>query len=304
MKKLVFSSLNYDRVYQVKSFVRPKETILAQDYRCFCGGKGFNLATAMARAGESVSFAGLTGDDGEELIRSLKAEGVDVSLMRKTDSPTGHAVIQVDNDKQNCIIVAGGANRKIGPAYIDEVLREFGEGDLLVLHNEISCVPYLIKAAAARKMEIAFNASPVTADLRDYPLACVRYLFVNEVEGAVLAGTDREEEILEVLHGRFPQMQIILTAGERGSYVMDERGRRYRGGVFPQDAVDTTAAGDTFAGYYLTEYLRTGSIECALEAAAVASGLSVGRPGASPSIPRREEVLSWLNRGFVRLTGN
>ena len=144
MRKLVFGSLNIDRTYQVTGFVRPKETISALDYACFCGGKGFNQAVALARAGSELYFAGVIGADGEMLRQGLLDEGIHTQLLKASPNANGHAVIQVNERGENCIIVAAGSNAEVSREYVDEVLEHFAKGDLILLQNEIPHIGYII----------------------------------------------------------------------------------------------------------------------------------------------------------------
>lgn len=294
MKKLVFGSLNIDRTYQVADFVRPKETVSALSYACFCGGKGFNQAVALARAGSELYFAGVIGTDGDMLRQALLDESIHTQLLRESTGPNGHAVIQVNERGENCIVVVAGSNGEVSRAYIDEVLAHFGAGDLIVLQNEIPHVDHIIEQASQKGMVIAFNPSPFNGAIARCRLDRVSYLLINEVEGYDLTGVSEPTEILDALQARFPGVAVVLTLGAVGAHFMAADGRRYFCPAVSCDCVDTTAAGDTFTGYFLTEYLDHGDAAKALHRAAAASAIAVSRKGASSSIPRREEVLEKL----------
>ena len=135
---LNFGSLNIDRVYRVEHFVKPGETIASKGYQCFPGGKGLNQSIAAARAGARVFHAGTVGADGDFLIKLLSESGADVRYVRKTDGITGHALIQVSDAGENCIILYPGANFDNDTAYMEQVLSGFSAGDILMLQNEIS----------------------------------------------------------------------------------------------------------------------------------------------------------------------
>lgn len=290
MKKLVLGSLNLDRTYQVTDLVKPKETIAAQEYESYCGGKGFNQAVALARAGSAVYFAGVIGCDGEELLEALQADAIRTDYIERSSSPNGHAVIQVDHNGQNCIIVVAGSNGKVTRQYIDEVLSHFSEGDLIVLQNEISCVEYAIDQASKKGLTIAFNPSPINETIQSCNMKKVDILLVNEVESTALFGSDEEEIILEKLKKEYPGMSVVLTKGINGASFLNANGSRFFSPVLDNEAVDTTAAGDTFTGYFLHEFCKSGNPAEALRVASVASGISVTRRGASPSIPFCNEV--------------
>lgn len=160
MKVLNFGSLNIDMVYSVDHVVRPGETTASTELRCFCGGKGLNQSAALARAGAEVSHAGCVGADGDRLISLLRDNGVDTSLITESKSPSGHAIIQVDRDGQNSILLFGGANMEITPEQIENAVGNFSAGGRLFLQNEINGIPEIIGAAHELELEIVFTPSP------------------------------------------------------------------------------------------------------------------------------------------------
>lgn len=295
MKMVVFGSLNIDKTYSLEDFVRPGQTISASKMEQFCGGKGFNQAIALRRAGNEVHFAGAVGQDGGMLLENLDRNGIDRSCVKETDGATGHAIIQLDKNGGNCIIILAGANGEITEADVEATLAHFGEGDLIVLQNEISCVPYILRRAHEKGMIVAFNPSPYDAKIADCDLSCVDYLLVNEVEGAGMAGCTDADAILDTLHSRYPALNIVLTLGGDGSVYQDKNGARFNCGVHKVQAVDTTAAGDTFTGFFLSGILRHGDAQKALHTASVAAGIAVSRKGAEPSIPLMAEVEKVVN---------
>ena len=292
MKMVVFGSLNIDKVYALEEFVRPGQTISAYGMEEFCGGKGFNQAIALRRAGNEVYFAGAVGQDGGMLLNTLDVNGINRDHIKVTDGATGHAIIQLDKKGSNCIIILAGANGEITEEDVESTLENLGEGDLIVLQNEISCVPYILRRAHEKGMIVAFNPSPYDAKISDCDLSCVDYLLVNEVEGAGMAGCTEPDVILDTLHSRYPALNIVLTLGGEGSVYQAKNGERFTCGVHKVNAVDTTAAGDTFTGFFLSEILRHGDAQKALKVAAVAAGIAVSRKGAEPSIPMINEVLA------------
>lgn len=295
MKMVVFGSLNIDKTYSLEDFVRPGQTISASKMEQFCGGKGFNQAIALRRAGNEVHFAGAVGQDGGMLLENLDRNGIDRSCVKVTDGATGHAIIQLDKNGGNCIIILAGANGEITEADVEATLAHFGEGDLIVLQNEISCVPYILRRAHEKGMIVAFNPSPYDGKIADCDLSCVDYLLVNEVEGAGMAGCTDADAILDTLHSRYPALNIVLTLGGDGSVYQDKNGARFNCGVHKVQAVDTTAAGDTFTGFFLSGILRHGDAQKALHTASVAAGIAVSRKGAEPSIPLMAEVEKVVN---------
>jgi len=291
MKILNLGSLNFDKVYDVPHFVAVGETILSDGYAEFLGGKGLNQTLALARAGAEVYHAGAIGPDGAPFLECLTQSGANAGWIQKIDAVSGHAIIQ-NAAGQNCIIVCGGANQCISRAYIKQVLGNFGSGDILLLQNEISNVSFAMEEARRRGMQIAFNASPITRELMEYPLELVDYFIINEVEGRALAGVASEEydRILEGLAEQFPNAAIVLTVGENGVLYYNH-GKRLSHGIYAVKAVDTTAAGDTFCGYFLAGLTKGLQMEDILKYASMASAIAVSRQGASTSIPTWEEVI-------------
>lgn len=292
MRVLNFGSLNIDHVYHVKRLVRPGETLEA-DYARQCGGKGLNQSVALAMAGAEVWHAGLVGPEGGFLRTRLEDSGVDCSCLAQTKLPNGHAVVQVDAAGENTILLYPGSNHGLTRPFIDRILSRFGPGDALLLQNETNEAAYLIEAAAARGLDVAFNAAPMSPAVADYPLERVRWLFLNRTEAAALAGAEDPEAAASALCGKYPKAELILTLGADGVY--------YRKGDFSLyiparrvEAVDTTGAGDVFVGYFLAAAADGADPGYALTLATAAAALSVTRPGAADSVPSLEEVLKTL----------
>ena len=292
MKICSFGSLNLDHIYRVEEIVRPAETIGSFGTQNVCGGKGLNQSIAMARAGAQVWHAGNVGDDeaGAVLTAALQAEKIDTSLIRKLPVPSGHAIIQINAQGENAIIVFGGANQQVTQEQIDAVFAQFEPGDLLVLQNEVNCLPQIIRCAHARGMKIALNPSPITAALREVPVDLCDILFVNEIEAGQFCNTERAS--LEQLAERFPSAMLVYTMGSRGAAVYAD-GKTYHQDAVRVKAVDTTGAGDTFTGYFLAAVCEGMEIPDALKLATKAAAISVTRAGASVSIPARAEVEAW-----------
>jgi len=290
---LNFGSINIDHVYRVPHFVRPKETLASLDYQRFPGGKGFNQSLALARAGAPVSHAGCIGKDGLWLRDMLQDAGVDVSWLQVLpEEPTGHAIINVTPDGQNSIVLHGGANQTVTDRDARAVIARFEPNDLLLLQNEISGIPEIINLAHLRGLRIILNPAPMTPQVEGYPLDKVSCLLVNEVEGAEIAHEQQPDAILKKLGRMLPNATLILTLGEDGVMASDEGGPVIRVASRRVKAVDTTAAGDTFTGYYLAERLSGSDFKKSLETACVAAAICVTRRGAASSIPSRAEVIA------------
>lgn len=293
MKILNFGSLNLDLVYQMPHFVRAGETLSSTAFNKNVGGKGLNQSVALAKAGAEIYHAGLIGEDGEMLRAFLADNGVDTRFVRTIDQPSGHAVIQVEPAGNNCIFLYGGANQCVTEAFIQEALEPFGEGDFLVLQNEINSIDKIIEAAYAKGMQVVLNPSPIADNLKELPLDKISWFILNEIEGGELSGETDPDKILDKLTELYPHAQIVLTLGGDGS-VYCGKGERIRQQVYKVQAVDTTAAGDTFTGFFFAAVADGVSAAEALRRASKASSISVTRPGAAASIPTLNEVLEAL----------
>ena len=292
MKVLCVGSLNIDYTYRVSHFVRQGETLAAESLQVFSGGKGLNQAVALARAGAETWMAGAVGEDGRFLLEELAAAGVrtdHVCVLQQ--ERTGNAIIQNDRAGDNCILLYGGANRAVTEGQVDAVLQHFGAGDWLLLQNEINQLPYIMRLAHARGMKIAFNPSPMEARVLEYPLESVDLFLLNRVEAAQLAGTDGTDgqALLAALRGRFSRAAVVLTLGADGA-VYTDGAETVQQAAYPVQAVDTTAAGDTFTGFFLAARMRGAGVPRAMELASRAAAIAVTRRGAAPSIPTFAEV--------------
>ena len=293
MKILNFGSLNLDLVYQMPHFIRAGETLSSTAFSRNVGGKGLNQSVALAKAGAQVYHAGLVGEDGEMLRSFLQENGVDVRFVRTVDAPSGHAVIQVEPAGNNCIFLYGGANQCVTEDFIREALEPFEAGDFLILQNEINDIGRIITLAADKGMQVVLNPSPIADNLKSLPLERVSWFILNEIEGAELSGKRDAGDVLDGLTALYPNARIVLTLGSEGSVYAGE-GRRVRQSAYTVKAVDTTAAGDTFTGFFFAAMAEGVCVEEALRRASKASSISVTRPGAAASIPTLPEVLEAL----------
>lgn len=289
MKMLIFGSLNIDHVYRVPHLVRGGETLSSVSYQKNAGGKGLNQAIALAQAGQKVSFCGAIGADGQFLKDYLASFGVDVSRIYVMDEPTGHAMIQLDEHGQNAILLYGGANQKISAEMIDAVLADCEPGDCILLQNEISRLEEIVRGAHEKKMRVILNPSPMCEALKPL-LPFVDDLILNEVEGADWTGRTAPDDILDALLERCPDCRVMLTLGINGSVYADKARRVHQDAILAE-TVDTTAAGDTFTGFFYHGMLSGMPLERAMFLAAQASSIAVSRPGAGGSIPSMDEVL-------------
>lgn len=289
-KILNLGSLNIDHVYAVDHFVRPGETLAANHYKLFAGGKGLNQSIALARAGSKVFHLGNIGLEGKWLTDLLRHDSVDISCVKILENEaTGHAIIQVDRSGENAILIHGGANSAVTDHQIRHALESFSPGDWLLTQNETSGVPEAFQLANLRGMKIACNPAPMSDAVLKYPLELVSLFIFNETEAEQLTGRREMESIRQVMSDRFPNAACVLTLGEKGAYYFDREQLHFEPAV-PVQAVDTTGAGDTFTGYFLTEYINTIAPARALKIACRAAAICVTRPGAAGSIPLRKEL--------------
>jgi len=289
MRILNFGSLNIDYVYRLDSFVAPGETKAASSLAVNAGGKGLNQSIALARAGGKVSHAGKIGAEGDFLVEALKAAGVDASLVERSKEATGHAIIQVIPSGENAIIVHAGANAAVMEASVQRVLATAVPGDWLLVQNETGATAAAIQAGKRAGLTVVFNPAPMTPAVREYPLQEVDCFILNETEAECLTGECAPDAVQLAMRATYPQAATVLTMGRAGAVYFD-RERTVRHPGVPVRAIDTTAAGDTFIGFYLAERMRGGDPVRALTRACCAAAISVTRPGAAESIPTLQEV--------------
>jgi len=295
MKLMNFGSLNLDRKYGVENFVAPGETKSADSYFENLGGKGLNQSIACARADSPVWHVGAIGKDGAELLDCLKEEGVETSYIEVKNTASGHAVIQVDNTGQNCIIIVSGANGEVTKEQIEAGCALLEKGDIALFQNEISNVAFGIEKAKKTGARVAFNPSPFNENILGVDFHHVDFLIVNEGEGREVAGGKHfsTEEVLEAIHKKYPWIKLVLTLGDEGCYYIDGD-KRYFQDAFPIKVVDTTGAGDTFCGYFISGILNGYEPQRVLLEASAAAALAVGKEGAACSIPTRKMVEEFL----------
>ena len=293
MRVLNIGSLNIDYVYSVDHIILPGETESTGSRDIFLGGKGMNQSCALAKAGVEVYHGGMIGQDGTMFLDACKEYGVHDEFIRIVDGPSGHTIIQIDKNAQNSILLFGGANQKMTTEFIDEVLSHFGSDDILLLQNEVNLLPYIVDKAFEKGMQIALNPSPFNEKLEAVDMKKISIFLLNEVEGFQLTGHTETEAILAELRRLFPHARILLTLGKDGAVYADETQTLFQP-IFPVKAVDTTAAGDTFTGYFLAGLTQGLPMAEVLRISAKASSIAVSRPGAVPSIPYQSEVMAAL----------
>lgn len=295
MRILNFGSCNIDFVYSVDNMVNSGETISAKSVEKFPGGKGLNQSIACARSGFPVFHAGCIGRDGEFLREIMKKSGVNTDFLKTTEELTGQAIIQVTPNGENSIIVYGGANERISKEYIGEVLSNFSKNDFLILQNEINDVPYIIERGSKIGMKIVLNPSPFNERIKNIDFNKLSYLILNEHEAESLSGKKNKDDFVKWCRKNHPDLTVILTLGKQGS-VYFNRDIEITQSAYKVIAVDTTAAGDTFTGFFFASICKGETPQNALKIASMASAISVTKKGAASSIPMVDEVMNKINR--------
>lgn len=287
-----YGSINIDHVYRVPHLVRPGETLSSHGYRQVLGGKGANQSLAVARAGGEVIHWGRLGQSDRWALETLSSAGVNTAHIELTADASGHALIQVDDHGENAIIIHPGANHGFTDVQQSALIASAEADDWLLLQNECNALGRMMSLAVERGMPVAFNPAPMAANVLRLPLDRCRLLFLNRGEAAALV--DQQEQapcdtLIDALQQRLPHVEIVLTLGSEG--VCYQHGdTRLRLAAHRIDPRDTTAAGDTFIGYFLAARQQGADIPAALRRASAAAALCVQRDGAAPSIPVFSEV--------------
>ena len=282
-------SINIDHVYAVDHLVRPGETIASTRYRVFAGGKGLNQSIALARAGVNTRHVGRVGAEGGWLLDRLRDEGIDTSAIAISNTPTGHAIIQVTPQGENAIVLFGGANHALAEADLAHALSTAAPGDCFLLQNETNLASRAIQMAHERQMRIVFNPAPMTREVDSYPLEWVDLFILNETEAEALTGATDPEQVCHIMRHRFPRASVVLTLGAHGAMYFDRDSLLHEAAPVV-DVVDTTAAGDTFIGYFLAEWIQSRDPARSLHQGCRAASICVTKAGASDAIPHRADV--------------
>ncbi len=297
---IVVGSINADLVVRAPRFPQPGETLSGEDLQIIPGGKGANQAVAAARQGVSVSMVGRVGNDsfGPDLINNLKQNNVD-SLHVQTDmqSATGTAIIVVDANGQNSIVLSPGGNAKVSPADVDNV--SFAGCKLLLLQLEIPVESVLAAAQRAKESGVSVLLNPAPAHpLPDELIALPDFLIPNESELSLL--TDQAvndlpsaERAAKALLARGIN-NVIITLGAKGALIVNQEITKHIP-PFQVDVVDSTAAGDAFIGGFASAVLQGKSMEEAVRYGSACGALATTKFGAQPSLPTREDVERLLN---------
>lgn len=294
MKILNFGSCNIDYVYSLDHIVSPGETETTYKMETFSGGKGLNQSIAVAKAGAKIFHAGCIGEGGQMLEDMMKSSGVDTTYIKKVPEKNGHAIIQVTAKGENSIFLYPGSNAMVEKDYIDSVLADFSENDILLLQNEISNIDYIVEKAYEKGMCIILNPSPFNDEIKKIDFNMLSYIILNEVEAKAVSGSEDAKESLAFFQKHYPDLKVMLTLGGRGCIYKDTEIEASQE-IFPVEVVDTTAAGDTFTGYFIAGIASGDDTKEILKTATMASAIAVSREGAAPSIPEKCEVLKAIS---------
>ena len=237
---------------------------------------------------KGISSIKLLGEVGK-LLDECEKYGVNSDYIKVVGTKTGHTIIQIDENAQNCILLYGGANQKLTEEYIDDVIEHFDKGDVLLLQNEVNNIPYIVDRAYDKGMIIALNPSPFNEKLDEVDMSKISIFILKEIEGEELTGCSKPGDIISCMIRDYSGARVVLTLGGDGAIYADKDNYVHQT-IFKVDAVDTTAAGDTFTGYFLAGLMEGMNIKDVLRLSAKASSIAVTRKGAIPSIPYRKEV--------------
>jgi len=301
-KIIVIGSSNVDLIMKMERLPAKGETVTDAEFMQVYGGKGANQAVAAARAGGNVVFVSCVGEDAytPQMVQNYVNEGMDTRFVfQEKNVASGYALIMIGGDGDNIISVAPGANYKLLPAKIDEALPAFDEAAIIVMQYEIpeETIKYVIDKANERNIPVLFNFAPA----RDFDFTYipkVDIFVLNETEASLLADmpVETEEDAEKAANVLIQQgvKKVIITLGTKGALIVTEK-ETVKVPAFQVDAVDTTAAGDTFCGTLAVAMVEGLSLNDALQFASAAAAISVTRLGAQPSAPSRTEIETFLD---------
>lgn len=280
-------SINIDYIYGLPHLVRPGETLAADRFDSALGGKGANQSIAVARAGGKVYHGGMIHRGDDHWLNAMIEAGVDTHFIIRGDTPTGHAIVAVDNDGENQIILAPLSNAALPDDIITSILTSAKPGDWALTQNETNMTAPYLKAAKERGLLICYSAAPFVAEITADLLPLVDLLIINAIEAEALSATmGKPAETLGIPH-------LIITRGADGADYIGKEGNNHVAAQ-PVTAVDTTGAGDTYLGYVLAQIDQGTNMADAMRLAAAAAAIQVTRHGASTAIPDIHETKASL----------
>ncbi|MGE8189011.1 ribokinase [Pseudomonas sp. NPDC086278] len=298
---LVIGSINLDFLTSASRLPTPGETILGTAFEVFPGGKGANQALACRRAGSAVMLAGCIGADenGETAIQYLREAGVDLSLLKVTDAPTGTASIFVGESGENMIIVVPGSNGAFEETAAEQALETLRKDDVLLLQLEVPI--HIVNSALVRAKEVGarsiLNIAPYMEEASK-AFTMADYVIMNESEMESLAATAELSatdnlEMLGKLRSNTNQV-LVLTQGKDGAIALDGD-KSFFAPAVKITPIDTVGAGDTFAGYFAAGLEQGNDINTAMSRAAVAGSLSCLTRGAQQGVPFARDLDIFVN---------
>ena len=283
-------SINADLFYSVPHLPQPGETLAATGHSTGLGGKGANQSVAASLAGSPVVHIGAIGRDGIWTVQRLREFGVDTAHVSMLDTPTAHAIINVDPQGENAIVIFPGANLEQSLTQVESTLSAASIGDTLMLQNETTLQPQAAEIAKSRGLQVIYSAAPFDADAVRAVLPNTDLLVMNAVEADQLA------QALSLRLEDLPVPHVLVTRGADGATWLDlQSGDRVDLPAFPVTPVDTTGAGDCYVGYVAAGLDQGMAPRDAMRLAAAASAIQVTRPGTADAIPSRDEVDAFLS---------
>jgi ribokinase len=277
-------SINIDHVYHVPHLARPGETLAATHYTKGLGGKGANQSVAASKSGGKVFHIGAIGPDSAWVLDELHGYGVNTDNVQRINTPTGHAIIQVDPAAENSIILYAGANRQITDSHATRALASARPDDLLLVQNETSAQSATIRLAADMGLRVLYTPAPFELASLQQAIPYAHLLLMNAGEAAAMAGA----------LGALPNCNVVITKGAEGAEWHSPKASPLFLPSFPVNPIDTTGAGDCFAGTIAAALDAGLSPEQALRRASAAAALQVTRAGAAAAMPTAAEVDSFL----------
>ena len=292
----VIGSLNMDLVVNVDTMPKPGQTIIGSNFKEVPGGKGANQAVAMTRLNGNVSMIGKVGEDGfgQTLINSLKNDKVDTTYIQTAKGATGVALITVDKNAQNSIVVSPGANFEVKEDDIDNNIEAIKNSDIVVLQLEtpLNTIKYALNKAKELNKYTILNPAPAVK-LDDEIIKNVDLLTPNETELEIISGVsiETEEDIQKAAQIMIEKgvKELIVTLGSKGSLYINKEKSMFKK-AYKVEAMDTTAAGDSYTGALAVALSQDKNIEDAMDFASKVGALSVLKEGAQSSLPTLEDV--------------
>ena len=301
-KIVVVGSSNVDLIMKMDHLPEKGETVTDAEFLQVYGGKGANQAVAAARAGGNVAFVNCVGEDAytPQMIKNYQNDNIDTRYIFPTKNiASGHALIMIGGEGQNIISVAPGANYKLTAEKIKQAVSVFDEAAIIVMQYEIleETIKYVIDIANKKGIPVLWNCAPARTFDMDY-IPKINVLVLNEVEAGFLAGISVEKEgdaekAAEILIQKGVD-KVIITLGSNGAFVLTEN-EKVKVPAYKVNAIDTTAAGDTFCGAFAVALTEHKSLKESLQFASAAAAISVTKMGAQPSAPTRIEIDNFIS---------